>query len=89
MQAFAAVLAGELPAPDFDRTVLRTRHKARRAKEQVKQRQERAAPHAQVDLATLLALARGTGTPRDAEWALSQLAKRALAGEKIDGLEIG
>jgi len=89
MQAFAAVLAGELPAPDFDRTVLRTRHKARRAKEQVKQRQERATPSAQVDLATLLALARGTGTPRDAEWALSQLAKRALAGEKIDGLEIG
>lgn len=89
MQAFAAELAGDTPAPQFDRAVLRTRHKARRAKEQVKQRQERAEPLGQVDLPTLLALARGTSTPRDAEWALSQLAKRALAGEKIDGLEIG
>ena len=51
----------------------------------MKQRQER--EHT-VDVETLLAMARGTGTPRDAEWALSQLALRALAGETIPGFAL-
>ena len=88
MQAFAAEVAGDTSAPRFDRTVLRARHKSRRAKETVKVRQENAAPDAQVDVATLLALARGAGSTRDAEWALVQLTKRALAGETIEGLSV-
>jgi hypothetical protein len=88
MQAFAAEVAGDTSAPRFDRTVLRARHKSRRAKETVKARQENAAPDAQVDVATLLALARGAGSTRDAEWALVQLTKRALAGETVEGLAV-
>ena len=88
MQAFAAEVAGHTSAPRFDRTVLRARHKSRRAKEMVKARQENAAPDAQVDIATLLALARGAGSSRDAEWALVQLTKRALAGETVEGLAV-
>ncbi|WP_309707072.1 hypothetical protein [Armatimonas sp.] len=88
MQAFAAEVAGGTAAPRFDRTVLRARHKSRRAKETVKTRQENAAPDAQVDVATLLALARGAGSSRDAEWALVQLTKRALAGETVEGLSV-
>ncbi|WP_395145666.1 hypothetical protein [Armatimonas sp.] len=89
MQAFAAEVAGNSSAPGFDRTVLRARHKSRRAKETVKARQENAAPDAQVDQATLLALARGSGSVRDAEWALVQLTRRALAGETVEGLSVG
>lgn len=88
MQAFAAEVAGDASAPSFDRTVLRARHKSRRAKERVKARQESAAPDGQVDIATLLALARGAGSTRDAEWALVQLTKRALAGESVEGLSV-
>lgn len=88
MQHFAAEVAGDLPAPGFDRTVLRARHKSRRAKEQVKARQEDAAGEALVDIPTLLALARGSGSKRDAEWALVQLTKRALAGESVEGLRV-
>ena len=36
----------------------------------------------------LLAMARATNASRDAEWALQQLAKRALAGEAIPGLSV-
>ncbi|WP_395089669.1 hypothetical protein [Armatimonas sp.] len=88
IQAFAAEVAGEISAPGFDRIVLRARHKSRRAKEKVKVRQENAAPEAQIDIATLLALARGSGCVRDAEWALVQLTKRALAGESVEGLTV-
>ena len=88
MQAFAVEVAGDASAPGFDRTVLRARHKSRRAKEMVKTRQENATPDAQVDVATLLALARGSGSTRDAEWALVQLTKRALAGETVEGLSV-
>ena len=38
--------------------------------------------------ATLLEIAR-SNTPRDAEWALQQLARIALAGEPVGGLELG
>ena len=89
MQAFVAGLLSQssvrpAEAARFDGEVLRARHTARRAKEQVKARQS-AEPT--VDTATLLALARSR-TPRDAEWALGQLAKRALAGQKIEGFTV-
>jgi len=89
IQAFVATLLGkseEAPqeTPVFDREVLRTRQKARKAKELVKTRQA-AAPS--VDTATLLSLARGR-TPRDAEWALAELARRAVAGEQIEGITV-
>ncbi|BDI30337.1 hypothetical protein CCAX7_23880 [Capsulimonas corticalis] len=89
MQAFvAALLTGADDAsPEavlFDQTVLRARHRGRRAKEQVKTRQS-AAPT--VDAPTLLALARGRAA-RDSEWAFAELAKRALAGETIDGFTL-
>jgi len=60
-------------------------NRGRRAKEAVKKRQD---TDATLDVRTLLELARGKGTPRDAEWALSQLARRALAGEKIEGFAV-
>ena len=69
----------------FDRDVLRGRNRARRAKEAVKARQTF---DPTIDVETLLSLARGAGTPRDAEWALGQLARRALAGETIEGFAL-
>jgi hypothetical protein len=90
MQAFVADRLRDEPAPpegtaEFDRDVLRARRRGRRAKEQVKARQT---VEPTVDADTLLALARGTGTPRDAEWALGQLARRALAGETVEGVTV-
>jgi hypothetical protein len=93
MQAFVATLLGDEPAPpaeaaQFDGEVLRAKNRARRAKEAVKARQGKAdAPTVDVD--TLLALARGVdGTPRDAEWALTQLTRLALSGQKIEGFAV-
>ncbi len=88
-QAFVAELltqSADQPAdtPQFDREVLRTRHAARRAKEAVKARQT-AAPT--LDTATLLSLARGQ-TPRDRDWALTQLARMAAGGAEIDGVTL-
>jgi hypothetical protein len=91
MQAFVARLLGNEPAPQFDREVLRTRNKGREAKEMVKNRQEALAAAdgtGVVDTATLLALARGASTPRDSDWALTQLVQRAMAGESIEGLTL-
>jgi hypothetical protein len=89
MQGFtAALLETEAERPEagatFDRDILRTRSRARRAKESVKRRQE--TEHS-VDIATLTALARG-GVKRDAEWALAELAKRALSGEPVNAVRI-
>ena len=89
MQAFAAELlshSSSCPAgtAQFDSEVLRARHTARRAKEQVKTRQT-AEPT--VDVPTLLALARSR-TPRDSEWALGQLARLALSGQEIEGFSV-
>ena len=89
IQAFVAALLGQSvdtpqQTPAFDREVLRARQKARRAKELVKARQS-AQPT--VDTATLLSLARGR-TPRDADWALAELTRRAVAGEQIEGITI-
>jgi hypothetical protein len=84
----AAVLlagaAGEV-ARTFDAPVLRSRHRARRAKELVKTRLQRATETP--DPAVLLELARGTNR-RDREWALQQLARLALAGETIEGIKL-
>ncbi|HEX8551796.1 MAG TPA: hypothetical protein VF681_09600 [Abditibacteriaceae bacterium] len=76
---------GEAVSTDeFDRTVLRARGRNRKAKELVKTRLDASA---EVAPATLLELARGRNT-RDREWALQQLAKQALAGQQIDGVEL-
>jgi len=68
----------------FDRTVMRARDKGRRAKELVKTRLD-AQPTP--DIALLLEMARSR-TPRDADWALSQLAKLALDGVEIPGFTL-
>lgn len=89
MQAFVAAQLKEKPeaaAPDFDRAVLRSRSRARRAKTLVQERRNVSAPLP--DERTLLELARSR-TPRDSEWALSQLARRALEGATIEGVEVG
>jgi hypothetical protein len=88
-QYFVAEMVSATPAPAeigaFERDVLRRRNTTRKAKEAIKARQE---AQATVDVSMLLELARGSGTPRDAEWALSQLARRALAGEQIPGFAL-
>jgi len=69
---------------EFDRGVLRARNRGRKAKEQVKARLDRTgAP----DTAFLLDLAR-SGTPRDAEWALGQLARLAADGQPVEGVTL-
>lgn len=88
-QAFVAqLLEKSTQVPEltarFDREVLRSRQKARVAKERVKARQS---VEQSVDAETLLTLARGR-TARDAEWALAELAKRAIAGDQIDGVAV-
>jgi hypothetical protein len=76
----------------FDRAVLRTRGRARRAKEAVKTRRsvvksEAAATHeySDDDVTALLEMARGR-TARDREWALQQLAQLSLGGRTIEGV---
>lgn len=94
-QAFLAARLGEA-APEtraavqeFDRQVLRARDRGRAAKELVKQRRSRPAQSLEnhLDADTLLEIARSR-TPRDAEWALAQLARLALDGQAIEGLSI-
>ena len=72
--------------PDFDAAVLRTRGRSRRAKESVKERLE-SSPNESANVAALLEAARSR-TPRDREWALQQLARLAMAGEKIEGVAV-
>ncbi|MBC8135688.1 MAG: hypothetical protein H8F28_07375, partial [Fibrella sp.] len=89
IQAFVAARLSTMidrPAatPVFDGEVLRTTNRARVAKERIKARQT-AEPS--VDVATLLAVARGR-TPRDADWALSELARRVADGETIAGITV-
>jgi hypothetical protein len=89
MQSFVAAQLKEKPeiaAPEFDRAVLRSRYRARHAKNLIQERRAQSAPLA--DDQTLLEIARGR-TPRDAEWALSQLARRAMEGADISGVEVG
>ncbi|HEY0072817.1 MAG TPA: hypothetical protein VGB77_01860 [Abditibacteriaceae bacterium] len=97
MQAWLAEKLLENPAPaeatqTFDKAVLRARGRARQAKNLVQERHQKdgakdGATKAKVETTTLLEIARSR-TPRDADWALRQLAERALAGEKIEGVEI-
>lgn len=76
---------------DFDRAVLKTRGRARRAKEAVKKRLDttKTAPHeySYADTSALLDVARSR-TARDRDWALQQLARAALAGVEIEGVEV-
>ena len=89
MEAF---LAGKMLRNDirfthvatFDRQVLRQRDQGRKAKELVKQRLTTAPSQ---DVPLLLELARSR-SPRDAEWALGQLAQLALTGVEINGLTV-
>jgi hypothetical protein len=69
---------------DFDRGMLRSQNRARRAREAVKTRLERSPG---VDAAVLLEMARGN-TPRDAEWALAQLARLAAEGQTVEGVAV-
>ena len=71
---------------EFDSSVLRARNQGRKVKELVKKRLEHTTP-ASLDKQTLLEMTRSR-TPRDAEWAWQELARLALAGEEIPGLEI-
>jgi hypothetical protein len=71
-------------SPGFDRQVLSKPDRGRRAKETVKRRLERDGPK---DVALLLEMAR-SATGRDAEWALEQLARLALAGQEIEGFSV-
>jgi hypothetical protein len=89
VQAFVAQLLLErgpksLETGDFDRAVLRGRDRARRAKTLVQTR--RAQTEALPDAKTLLELARGK-TPRDADWAWTQLARLAQ-NESVEGVEV-
>jgi hypothetical protein len=85
----AALLKAPEPAPDFDWQVLRSRDRSRRAKELVKRRRAGEAPAepSPADVAMLLEMARSR-TPRDAEWALAQLALLSLQGVKVEGLMV-
>jgi hypothetical protein len=69
---------------EFDRGVLRARNRGRRAKEQVKARLQHAGDP---DIPLLQELVR-SGTPRDAEWALQQLARLAAEGHSVEGLSL-
>jgi len=89
VQTFVAQLLLErrsttLETRDFDRTVLRGRDRARRAKTLVQTR--RAQSETLPDAPTLLELARGK-TPRDADWAWTQLARLAQ-NESVEGVEV-
>jgi hypothetical protein len=89
MQAFVAAQLKEHPqlaSPEFDRAVLRSRQRARHAKNLIHERTTQGSPLA--DDKTLLQIARGR-TPRDSEWALAQLARRALEGAQVEGVEVG
>ena len=84
--------AQQVALPTFDGAVLRTRGRARRAKEAVKKRRDLTKTPTPIqpsteDIAALLDVARGR-TPRDREWALQQLAQVALAGREIEGVQV-
>ena len=74
------------PVREFDRGVLRARNRGRQAKEAVKARLSVPNPFG-TDTALLLELAR-SGTPRDAEWALGELARLAADGQAVEGLSL-
>lgn len=65
----------------FDKEILRMKNRSRKAKEHTKRRVEESL---KVDAQVLKEVAR-SGGKIDAEWAIVQLTKKALAGEEIDG----
>ncbi|EAY26448.1 hypothetical protein [Microscilla marina] len=65
----------------FDKEILRMKNRSRKAKEHTKKRVEETMA---VDAQVLKEVAR-SGGKTDAEWAIVQLTKKALAGEEIDG----
>ncbi len=71
----------------FDQSVLKTRGRARRAKEAVKTRRGTTIEYSNDEIKSLLDVARGR-TKRDKEWALQQLAQVALPGREIEGLVV-
>ncbi len=83
--------APDVQVAGFDQVVLRTRGRARRAKEAVKKRRDatKSGPveYSDDDVAVLLEVARGR-TTRDREWALQQLAQVALSGRDIEGVRV-
>lgn len=73
--------------PQFDKAVMRTQNRSRKAKELVKKRLQRQdfseTSKNQMSTQTLLELARGKNK-LDAEWAIQQLTKMALAGGETE-----
>jgi hypothetical protein len=68
----------------FDKEVLRMKNKSRKAKENIKHRQQQN-PTLATD--TLLEMAKSK-QKQDSEWAIWQLTQRILAGEEIKGFEL-
>ncbi|HAS45042.1 MAG TPA: hypothetical protein DCS93_31460 [Microscillaceae bacterium] len=68
----------------FDKEVLRMKNRSRKAKEHTKKRVE---VSLQMDAEVLKEVARSGGRT-DAEWAVLQLTKKALAGEEIEGFSL-
>ncbi|OJJ14203.1 hypothetical protein BKI52_43825 [marine bacterium AO1-C] len=68
----------------FDKEVLRMKNRSRKAKEHTKKRVEETL---QMDAEVLKEVARSGGRT-DAEWAVLQLTKKALAGEEIEGFSL-
>ncbi len=77
-------LGKEVFVQKFDKSLLRTRNRSRKAKELVK---KRVGKNLVVDPKTLLEVAR-SNNQKDAEWAIQQLTKLALAGESVEGFEL-
>jgi hypothetical protein len=77
--------AASVDVSAFDQSVLKTRGRARRAKEAVKARRGTTIEYSNDEVAALLDVARGR-TTRDREWALQQLAQVALSGREVEGV---
>ncbi len=71
---------------EFDKAVLKSRGRARQAKNAVQKRLSHELDSS-MNVEALLELARGR-VPRDREWALQQLARLAQNGTNIDGVEL-
>lgn len=67
--------------PKFDKEVLRMKNRSRKAKEKIKARVQE---NLNISAETLLEMTQ-SGTKKDAEWAIVQLTKKALAGENVAG----
>ena len=77
--------ANELMAKQFDKAILRSKNRSRKAKELVKNRVD---DNLLIDPQTLLELARGKNK-KDADWAILQLTKLSIQGEAVEGFSLG